>query len=107
MAEWLKYPTHDWQIRGKEPTSSCQTLPRIPVEHVLAVGSILIFCVSVIEWFKIIHHHNSTSLKVLPSCLQLKELSVVELKYYLTAHDLPVSGKKEALISRILSHMGK
>lgn len=38
---------------------------------------------------------------------KLKELSVVELKYYLTAHDLPVSGKKEALISRILSHMGK
>lgn len=38
---------------------------------------------------------------------KLKELSVVELKYYLTAHDLPVSGKKEALICRILSHMGK
>jgi len=39
--------------------------------------------------------------------LQLKELTVVELKYYLTAHNLPVSGKKEAIISRILSHMGK
>jgi hypothetical protein len=39
--------------------------------------------------------------------LQLKDLTVVELKYYLTAHNLPVAGKKEALISRILTHMGK
>ncbi|MQL90654.1 hypothetical protein Taro_023246 [Colocasia esculenta] len=38
---------------------------------------------------------------------QLKDLTVVELKYYLTAHNLPVTGKKEALISRILSHLGK
>ncbi|CAL0316302.1 unnamed protein product [Lupinus luteus] len=38
---------------------------------------------------------------------KLKDLTVVELKYYLAAHDLPVSGKKEALISRILTHMGK
>lgn len=41
------------------------------------------------------------------SVLQLKDLTVVELKYYLTAHSLPVAGKKEALISRILTHMGK
>ena len=39
--------------------------------------------------------------------LQLKDLTVVELKYYLTAHNLPVTGKKEALVSRILTHMGK
>ncbi|KAK9997082.1 hypothetical protein SO802_021768 [Lithocarpus litseifolius] len=38
---------------------------------------------------------------------KLKDLTVVELKYYLTAHSLPVTGKKEALISRILTHMGK
>lgn len=38
---------------------------------------------------------------------KLKDMTVVELKYYLGAHDLPVSGKKEALISRILTHMGK
>ncbi|KAK7343219.1 hypothetical protein VNO77_11792 [Canavalia gladiata] len=38
---------------------------------------------------------------------KLKDLTVVELKYYLTAHNLPVSGKKEAIISRILTHMGK
>ncbi|XP_019441579.1 PREDICTED: ATP-dependent DNA helicase 2 subunit KU70 isoform X3 [Lupinus angustifolius] len=38
---------------------------------------------------------------------KLKDLTVVELKYYLAAHDLPVSGKKDALISRILTHMGK
>ncbi|RDX98552.1 ATP-dependent DNA helicase 2 subunit KU70 [Mucuna pruriens] len=38
---------------------------------------------------------------------KLKDLTVVELKYYLTAHNLPVSGKKEALISRILTQMGK
>lgn len=38
---------------------------------------------------------------------KLKDLTVVELKYYLTGHNLPVSGKKEALVSRILTHMGK
>ncbi|XP_008786103.2 ATP-dependent DNA helicase 2 subunit KU70 isoform X1 [Phoenix dactylifera] len=38
---------------------------------------------------------------------KLKDLTVVELKYYLTAHNLPVTGKKEALISRILTHLGK
>ncbi|ESW14598.1 hypothetical protein PHAVU_007G001600 [Phaseolus vulgaris] len=38
---------------------------------------------------------------------KLKDLTVVELKYYLTAHNLPLTGKKEALISRILSDMGK
>ncbi|KAH6767942.1 ATP-dependent DNA helicase 2 subunit Ku70-like protein [Perilla frutescens var. frutescens] len=38
---------------------------------------------------------------------RLKELTVSELKYYLTVHNLPVTGKKEALISRILTHMGK
>ncbi|KAF6136020.1 hypothetical protein GIB67_006912 [Kingdonia uniflora] len=38
---------------------------------------------------------------------KLKDLTVVELKYYLMAHNLPVTGKKEALISRILAHLGK
>ncbi|KAL5538711.1 hypothetical protein UlMin_046194 [Ulmus minor] len=38
---------------------------------------------------------------------KLKDLTVAELKYYLTANNLPVAGKKEALISRILTHMGK
>ncbi|KAM7514544.1 hypothetical protein LguiA_004127 [Lonicera macranthoides] len=38
---------------------------------------------------------------------KLKNLTVAELKYYLTAHQLPVTGKKEAIISRILTHMGK
>ncbi|XP_022717319.1 ATP-dependent DNA helicase 2 subunit KU70 isoform X3 [Durio zibethinus] len=38
---------------------------------------------------------------------QLKDLTVAALKTYLNAHDLPVTGKKEALISRILTHMGK
>ncbi|KAL9241502.1 hypothetical protein vseg_015610 [Gypsophila vaccaria] len=38
---------------------------------------------------------------------KLKDLTVAELKYYLTAHQLPVTGKKDALISRILTHMGK
>lgn len=38
---------------------------------------------------------------------KLKDLTVAELKYYLTAHKLPVTGKKEALISRILTHMNK
>ncbi|MCH85908.1 ATP-dependent DNA helicase 2 subunit KU70 [Trifolium medium] len=30
-----------------------------------------------------------------------KDLTVVELKYYLTGHNLPVSGKKEALCDSI------
>ncbi|GJN24745.1 hypothetical protein PR202_gb12504 [Eleusine coracana subsp. coracana] len=38
---------------------------------------------------------------------KLKDMTVVELKRYLTAHSLPLSGKKEALISRILTHLGK
>ncbi|TXG66696.1 hypothetical protein EZV62_007971 [Acer yangbiense] len=38
---------------------------------------------------------------------KLKDMTVAELKYYLTAHNLRVTGKKEALISRILTHMGK
>ncbi|XP_048130782.1 ATP-dependent DNA helicase 2 subunit KU70 isoform X1 [Rhodamnia argentea] len=38
---------------------------------------------------------------------KLKDLTVVELKFYLSAHDLPVSGKKEDLVKRILTHMGK
>ncbi|KAF9672714.1 hypothetical protein SADUNF_Sadunf11G0073200 [Salix dunnii] len=38
---------------------------------------------------------------------QLKDLTVTELKYYLTAYNLPVTGKKEVLISRILTHLGK
>ncbi|XP_011044051.1 PREDICTED: ATP-dependent DNA helicase 2 subunit KU70 [Populus euphratica] len=38
---------------------------------------------------------------------QLKDLTVTELKYYLTAHNLPVTGKKEVLISRILTQLGK
>ncbi|KAJ6724571.1 X-RAY REPAIR CROSS-COMPLEMENTING PROTEIN 6 [Salix viminalis] len=38
---------------------------------------------------------------------QLKDLTVTELKYYLTANKLPVTGKKEVLISRILTHLGK
>ncbi|XP_073280098.1 ATP-dependent DNA helicase 2 subunit KU70 [Primulina huaijiensis] len=38
---------------------------------------------------------------------KLKELTVTELKYYLNVSNLPVTGKKEALISRILTHMGK
>lgn len=38
---------------------------------------------------------------------KLKDLTVTELKYYLSAHKLPVTGKKEALISRILTHMQK
>lgn len=39
--------------------------------------------------------------------LQLKDLTVAALKTYLSAHNLPVGGKKEALITRILTHMGK
>ncbi|ONM27640.1 ATP-dependent DNA helicase 2 subunit KU70 [Zea mays] len=38
---------------------------------------------------------------------KLKEMTTVELRSYLTAHDLPVSGKKDVLISRILTHLGK
>ncbi|KAK1438286.1 hypothetical protein QVD17_04093 [Tagetes erecta] len=38
---------------------------------------------------------------------KLKDLTVQELKYYLTANKLTVGGKKDALISRILTHMGK
>ncbi|XP_078180841.1 ATP-dependent DNA helicase 2 subunit Ku70-like protein isoform X1 [Carex rostrata] len=38
---------------------------------------------------------------------KLKELTVVELKYYLTAHNIPLTGKKEVLIDRILTHLGK
>ncbi|ONK67364.1 uncharacterized protein A4U43_C06F19410 [Asparagus officinalis] len=38
---------------------------------------------------------------------KLKDLTVAELKHYLTAHNLPVAGKKEVLISRILTHLGK
>nr|ATA62886.1 putative KU70-like protein [Juniperus oxycedrus] len=37
---------------------------------------------------------------------KLKNLTVVELKYYLTAHNLPLTGKKEVLINRILTHLG-
>ncbi|XVF78951.1 hypothetical protein PTKIN_Ptkin14bG0179700 [Pterospermum kingtungense] len=38
---------------------------------------------------------------------KLKDLTVAALKTYLNAHNIPVTGKKEALISRILTHMGK
>ncbi|AAF99835.1 Hypothetical protein [Arabidopsis thaliana] len=38
---------------------------------------------------------------------KLKDLTVVELKTYLTANNLLVSGKKEVLINRILTHIGK
>lgn len=38
---------------------------------------------------------------------KLKDLTVAALKTYLSAHNLPVGGKKEALITRILTHMGK
>ncbi|KAL7124321.1 hypothetical protein ABFS83_14G040700 [Erythranthe nasuta] len=38
---------------------------------------------------------------------KLKELTVAELKIYLSVHNLTVTGKKEALISRVLTHMGK
>ncbi|KAL8139740.1 hypothetical protein V2J09_005761 [Rumex salicifolius] len=38
---------------------------------------------------------------------KLNNLTVVQLKVYLTAHGLPLTGKKEALISRILGHLGK
>lgn len=44
---------------------------------------------------------------LLINVLQLKDLTVQELKYYLSAHGLPLTGKKETLISRILTHMGK
>nr|CAD1841719.1 unnamed protein product [Ananas comosus var. bracteatus] len=38
---------------------------------------------------------------------KLKDLTVAELKNYLIMHKLPVTGKKETLISRILTHLGK
>ncbi|KAF8080679.1 hypothetical protein N665_0929s0031 [Sinapis alba] len=38
---------------------------------------------------------------------KLKDLTVVELKTYLTANNLPLSGKKDALINRILAHVRK
>ncbi|CAH8381217.1 unnamed protein product [Eruca vesicaria subsp. sativa] len=38
---------------------------------------------------------------------KLKDLTVVELKTYLTANNLPVGGKKDALINRILAHVSK
>ncbi|GAB2235562.1 hypothetical protein Droror1_Dr00025991 [Drosera rotundifolia] len=38
---------------------------------------------------------------------KLKDLTVAELKSYLVANNLPVSGKKEVLISRISTHMRK
>ena len=51
---------------------------------------------------------NSTRSKQILCCpLQLKDMTVMELKSYLTAHGLPLSGMKEALISRILTHLGK
>ncbi|KDO44368.1 hypothetical protein CISIN_1g0069752mg, partial [Citrus sinensis] len=38
---------------------------------------------------------------------KLKEMTVQELKLYLMAHNLSTTGRKETLISRILTHMGK
>ncbi|KAK9141103.1 hypothetical protein Scep_010784 [Stephania cephalantha] len=38
---------------------------------------------------------------------KLNGLTVVELKYYLNAHNLPVTGKKEVLINRIMNHTRK
>ncbi|KAH9313981.1 hypothetical protein KI387_022608, partial [Taxus chinensis] len=38
---------------------------------------------------------------------KLKDLTVVELKYYLTAHNLPLTGKKEVLMNKILTHLRK
>uniref|UniRef100_A0A453JQ65 ATP-dependent DNA helicase 2 subunit KU70 n=1 Tax=Aegilops tauschii subsp. strangulata TaxID=200361 RepID=A0A453JQ65_AEGTS len=38
---------------------------------------------------------------------KLKDMTVMDLKTYLTAHGLAVSGKKDAIISRILTHLGK
>lgn len=38
---------------------------------------------------------------------KLKDLTVIELKNYLTAHCLPVTGNKHVLINRILTHLGK
>ncbi|KAI4390151.1 hypothetical protein MLD38_002293 [Melastoma candidum] len=38
---------------------------------------------------------------------KIRDLTVVDLKRYLTVHSLPVSGKKEDLILRILTHLGK
>jgi ATP-dependent DNA helicase 2 subunit 1 len=38
---------------------------------------------------------------------KLKDLTVPELKLYLTTHKLPLTGKKELIINRILTHLGK
>eukprot|EP00249_Psilotum_nudum_P013508 c24370_g1_i1 orf=258-2180(-) len=38
---------------------------------------------------------------------KLKELTQTELRTYLVTHKLPIAGKKEAVIDRILTHMGK
>lgn len=38
---------------------------------------------------------------------KLSYLTVAELKYYLAANNLPLAGKKEVLVGRILKHMGK
>ncbi|XP_066398711.1 ATP-dependent DNA helicase 2 subunit KU70-like [Miscanthus floridulus] len=45
--------------------------------------------------------------EITDAAAQLKQMTAAELKSYLTAHDLPVSGKKEVLVSRILTHLGK
>lgn len=39
--------------------------------------------------------------------LQLKELTAEQLKIYLRANKLPVAGKKDVLLNRILTHLGK
>ncbi|KAH9613190.1 hypothetical protein KSS87_018940 [Heliosperma pusillum] len=56
---------------------------------------------------KAVHESANYNWEDLADNAKLKDLTVAELKYYLTAHKLPVAGKKEALISRILTHMGK
>ncbi|XP_074308685.1 ATP-dependent DNA helicase 2 subunit KU70 isoform X2 [Silene latifolia] len=56
---------------------------------------------------KAVHESANYNWEDLADNGKLKDLTVAELKYYLTAHKLPVAGKKEALISRILTHMGK
>ncbi|KAI3989530.1 hypothetical protein MKX01_035292 [Papaver californicum] len=38
---------------------------------------------------------------------KLSYLTVVDLKRYLTAHNLPLTGKKDDLIKRIVNHLGK
>lgn len=38
---------------------------------------------------------------------KLKELTISELKLYLVRHKLQVTGKKEVIVNRILTHMGK